>query len=114
MLLDPATLAQLRGEARKIDDAPALPRNAGPVITNSILKNHRERQTGQQTLRNAMAIWGGWQEQIGGLDMRTAQRKFFHTFGMDVMSAQGLGTKDAWTLETKIRDQLQQHNIVST
>jgi DNA repair protein RadD len=114
MLLDPQTLATLRGEARKVDEAPAIPRNAGPMVTNSILKNHREKQAGQATLRDAMAIWGGWQEQLKGLDTRTSQRKFFHTFGMDVMSAQGLGTKDAWTLEQKIRSQLHQHNIVST
>jgi len=114
MLLDPQVLAQLRGEARKVEDAPAIPRNANSTVVNSILKNHRERQAGQATLRDAMAVWGGWQEQLKGLDTRTAQRKFFHTFGMDVMSAQALNTKDAWTLEQKIRNQLHQHNIVST
>lgn len=114
-LLEPAVLAALRNEVRKVDDAPALPISAGPVAVNSVKKTHRERQDGQRTLRDAMGLWAGWQcWDPGSLDsQRTAHRKFFHLFGVDVLSAQALNTKDAWELETKIRNQLTQHNIVS-
>lgn len=108
-LLDPEVLALLRGEAQKVDEAPKIPAFAGPVVTNSILKNHRDKQAIQHSLRDAMQLWGGWQEQK--LDTRTAQRKFFHVFGIDVLTAQGLGQKDAWALEQKIRNELHQHKV---
>ncbi len=113
-LLDPEILAMLQSEISKLEQPPIVA-NSLPMVANSILKNHREKVAGQHTLRDAMATWAGWQGwmEYDGISQRTTQRKFFHTFGIDVMSAQALGTKDAWELETRIRSQLNQHNIVN-
>lgn len=100
--LDPAALARLRGE---IDRPIRLPYGARPEVIGAIKKHHRERQTAQVALREAMAMWGGlWTTR--GDDLRMAQRRFFHTFGLDVASAQALGAREAEELRVKVEKQL--------
>lgn len=100
-LLDPAVLSALRGEINRIDGIQLGPRY--------IQTAHLERQKAQANLRRAMSVWGGWQES--GMATREAQRLFFHTFGVDYMTAQTLGRPGAETLELKIRETLQRSNI---
>jgi DNA repair protein RadD len=87
--LDPAALRALRGEVARIDG----PANAtsDTAVGGAIIRNHRERQTAQQTLRAAMSAWM-WRQS--GTDSEI-QRLFYFTFGTDVMTAQTLGAKDA-------------------
>lgn len=114
MLLDRATLATLRGDVAKFEAEPAIPHNASPVVANSIRKNYRDRMQVQNQLRDAMALWAGWQRwSEADVDaQRKAQRKFFHTFGVDVMSAQALGVREAHDLTQRISAELARNNVV--
>lgn len=102
-LLDPAVLAAMQTEIQKID-APEPVSNGG-VIGNSIAKLHREKQFHQATLRHAITLWGGWRHDSGE-DVRTMQRRFFAAFGVDVLSAQTLGIREAESLELRVRNDL--------
>jgi superfamily II DNA or RNA helicase len=95
-LLEGSALALLQG---RIDAAPVFPYSAGPEVIGSIKKHHRIKGETQQALRQAMAMWAGRQSQA--TDERTVcelQRKFYLTFGIDVLSAQALGRQDAEAL----------------
>jgi superfamily II DNA or RNA helicase len=104
-------LARLRGEAGSIDRAPAMPYNAAPVVVASIAKRHRERGESQQALREVMAIYGGWQESLGRSDSEI-QRAFFLTFGVDVLSAQGLNRADSDKLKDRVEKSLARESVV--
>lgn len=99
MELSPEALARIRGE---IDAQPTFPYGAGPEVIGAIKKRHREKQEAQALLREAMAIWGG-QRTAAGDDIPIAQRRFYHTFGIDVATAQTLNRKDAEELLERIK-----------
>lgn len=91
--LTPDALAALRAA---IDQPPTFPFSAAPEVIGAIKKRHREKTEVQTILRGAMAAWGGAQTQrTDAVAVAELQRKFFHTFGIDVLSAQALGRKDA-------------------
>lgn len=93
--LDQEVLRMMRGQ---IDQPPTYPYGAAPVVVASINKNHRERTEAQTELREAIALWAS-----GKHDIPRAQREFFLTFGIDVLSAQALNRADAITLTERIR-----------
>lgn len=109
--LDPAVLAEMRGEIDRIDVAPRIPQGATPIAAAAIKKRHWERQQAQTTLRDAIATWAGWQVHMGR-DFREGYRRFWHQYGIDVASAQALGAKDATDLESRIRITLSTNNVV--
>jgi len=79
-------------EIAQIDGHNVLyPRGAPPAV---IRQQHIDRQRQQDALRGAMQWWGAYYKQIGDTD-RMMQRRFYLKFGVDVMSAQTLGRKDA-------------------
>lgn len=98
-------------EVERMDAAPFVG-NAVGVIANSIIKNHRDKQLAQATLREIMLTWGGWQENHLGRPRAEAYRRFFHKFGVDVLTAQTLAPVEASQLESKIRADLSANNIV--
>jgi superfamily II DNA or RNA helicase len=108
--LDPAVLAQLRGEIARIDGAPAIPQYVNHVVAGSIKKQHRLRKEAQQELRNAIALWAGYWKMHGASDAES-YRRFFYAFGKDVMTAQTLGTSDATEMTNAIRMEIQRLNI---
>lgn len=108
--LDPSVLALLRGDVRRIDDAPQIPPSATPEVAGAIKRRHWERQQSQVTLRNSIALWAGWQRDQGRSEPET-MRRFFHTFGIDVATAQTLGAREAEALAEKIGAQLDKHNV---
>lgn len=109
--LDATVLAALRGEVAKVDGPCHPPHNLDSRVRQAIVKRHAERASGQSSLRATMALWGGWQRHAG-LSDREIQRKFFLTFGVDVLSAQALGTTDAGLLELNVRAVLAANNVV--
>jgi hypothetical protein len=109
--LDPEVLRQLRGEIDRIDIAPRIPYGANAIVAGAIKNRHWERQQGQQTLRDAIATWAGWQKHLGRGDGES-YRRFWHGFGIDVATAQTLSPKDAADLEARIRTQLSSNNVV--
>lgn len=109
-LVDPAILAALRGDILALDNAPTVSANPNSVIDNTHAKRNRDRQAAQEVLRRTMSLWGGWRNHEGE-DDRHAQRRFFHTFGIDHVTAQTLGTKDAFDLNGKIAEELNRNNV---
>jgi DNA repair protein RadD len=100
--LDPALLAQLRAAVAAVDmpidarraelQATGLP--AIPVMAN--VKRHSERQKAQAALRIAMAHWHP------ELSDRERQKAFWFTFGVSVIEAVALGTRDAELLLDRV------------
>jgi hypothetical protein len=58
-----------------------------------------------------MALWGGWRAHLG-IEQRQAQREWFFKFGVDIMTAQTYGAKEAADLEQRVRAHLQEHSVV--
>jgi DNA repair protein RadD len=75
------------------------------IAISSKMKQHRERLEEVEQLRKAMGFWGGWRKQQGDNDSQM-QRRFFHLFGVDVLSAQALKRADAEALRLRITDKL--------
>lgn len=96
-LMDDETMARLRGEMpATVEDysremyASGLPgRFAGANV-----KRHKERLEVLWALRDAMAVWAGPYHAAGESDTEI-QRRFWHTFGVDVFTAQTLERADA-------------------
>lgn len=110
--LDPEVLKALRGEIARIDNAAYAPKGATPVVMASVAKNHRERKEAQRELRATMAVWGGWQIHQGHTDEREQQRRFWHRYHVDVLTAQTLGAGEAEELRGRIIADMDAANIV--
>lgn len=109
--LDPTVLARMRGEISRIDGAATYPPNAGYAVTTAIAQNHWDRQQSQALLRAFLATWAGWQRQQGRDDAES-YRRFYFKYGVDVASAQALGSAGATALARRIEDDLKANNIV--
>ena len=101
---DEALLSRLRGEIAKVDaDKPPIPYNLQdnkPAVMR-IVKRHGERQQAQQNLRQQISLWAGVRRGRGMSDSEI-NRRFYHKFAVDILSAQSLGRVDAEALATKI------------
>lgn len=91
-------LDQLFGKINKIDsDFVPIPSDASPVVVASIKKNHRERKEAQAALRETMRL-----VMPPTMDERVNNRKFFHAFGVDALTACTLGSSEAEKLRQQI------------
>lgn len=105
--LDASTLASMRGEVARIDAPAEEVRRKMLIAGNSELaaagaaKNHRRRQEAQQTLRDAIAWWAAHRRASGQTDAES-YRRFYLKFGVDVLSAQTLGRREAEELTERI------------
>ena len=105
--LDAATLAQLRGDIDQIDMSVedyrlSLAAKWMPLIGQMAnVKRHVIKQEAQRVLREAIALWAGYQRAAQRPDSES-YRRFYFKFGIDVMGAQALGTKEAEALTLKI------------
>lgn len=105
--LDPSVLAVLRGAVAAVDQsvqemaAAMAGKHAQPMWIQRHAKFHVERQAGQAMLRGAMGRWGG-RMLAAGLTDDEMQRRFWMSFGCDVMTARALNTNDAWALAERI------------
>lgn len=105
LLLDLKALRELRAEVKRVDAEPEFPLNASAGAIAGIRRNHMERQLAQGSLREAIAFYGGARKAEGLAD-REIQSMFWREFGVDVMTAQTLGAKDALTLHANIHSKL--------
>lgn len=110
--LDPATLAALRGEVGRVMGAAKIPESLAPLAAQGLMNSWARRQQAQGHLRNAIALWAGWQRHEGRAD-NEAYRIFFHRYGLDVMTAQTLGAKEAGELHARIEAELQKHGVIA-
>jgi superfamily II DNA or RNA helicase len=110
--LDAATLAALRGEVDRIMGAPIVPSHLPPLAVAGLQKQWAHRQAAIGHLRNALALWSGWKRHQGHSDSE-AYRIFYHTYGVDVLSAQSYNAKDAEALHARINAELQKHGVIA-
>ena len=105
--LDPETLAALRGEIAQVDRHPdevkRMMQKAGHAypIAKGAANRHEERQRAQTDLREAIAWWAGYQRAAGRPDSES-YRRFYFSFGVDVLTAQTLGRPEAEKLTALI------------
>ena len=86
---------------RDVDAAPKFPHGASLAVVGAIKKHHHAKTEAQAELREAMAAWGGVRKAAGD-DDRVMQRRFWHTFGVDVVSALALNAADARSLTNEL------------
>lgn len=101
----PELIAELR---RQAVDAGRLPR-AAPATSGKEymqIKYMEERAQAQRELREVISWWSGIRLHQGMTADSDRYRRFFHTFGIDAYSAQGLGGPDARKLTAAIREEL--------
>lgn len=98
--LDPTVLAHLRGEIERIDDVARIPSGLSVPAELAIKKRHKMRQEAQRELRASIAQWAGYHHPA--LSDSEIYRKFFYTFGTDILTAQTLNTADAEKLKNTI------------
>lgn len=110
--LDAATLAAMRGKVELIDGAPRIPQHLDAMAARGVMNQHHARQQAQHVLREAMALWAGWQF-YQGRDLSQSYRIFYHTFGIDSESAKALGRPDAEALTVKIKTLLDRHGVIA-
>lgn len=108
--LDAEVLARLRGEVARIKGPALFPSGAGPVVRGAISQNHFRRQHSLNSLESAVSVWAGWQKHLGRSD-RESYRRFFHRYGVDVLTAQTLPAADMESLAVRIEADLAANNI---
>lgn len=100
--LDGEVLRRMRGEIARIDAPPIVPA-AAQHVASSVRAAHQKRQAAQFYLREAIDAWAGmWHTDPDNVNYA----RFFHTFGMDVLTACALGEREAQTLKLKIDSKL--------
>jgi superfamily II DNA or RNA helicase len=98
--LDPAVLAVMTGEVRRIDGACYTPGGVPSHVAASIRKDHADRQREQHHLREAIAYWVAQYPQHSD---SVNYKRFYHTFGIDVVTAKTLSSKDAIALRERVQ-----------
>jgi len=99
--LSPEVLAAMRGEVERIDGAPVIPRHLEGPAARAVFNRPLERQQAQAALREAIALWGGWRTAAGE-SVREAQKRFYLEYGVDVLTAQALGAREAEELRGRL------------
>lgn len=105
--LSPDVLAAMRGEVARVDapstDVGDMLRRAGApeIAARGAMARHRDRQTAQTALRDAIAVWAGYQRAANQTPGQVVKR-FYASYGLDVITAQTLGRKKAEELTTKL------------
>lgn len=109
--LDAETLASMRAGVKRADRTvaevklDALSRSVPPIGIRAAMGRQRELLHVQSELRAAMGIWSGLRA-LSGMDPRESQREFYLTFGVDVLTARSLETKQATALRQQIKNNI--------
>lgn len=101
--LDPAVLEKMRNRAEEVMGPPRVPTSAAPNVVVAVKNRWKDRSEAQVILRDWISKWSGVYRFNQNLTDGEIHRKFFLTFGVDVMSAQTLGKTDALELCDRIR-----------
>lgn len=106
-MLTPEALAALRGAVidptltRGQHDAQQLAKGAQSAWLGRHWENYAATGAAQLALRESMDMWaGGWHAR--GAPDNEIQRRFFLRFGVDMLTAQALGEKDATALKERV------------
>lgn len=106
LLYTPDLLAMLTKEADRIMESPKLPRGAGPGAVAGVRASWPERTEAQKNLRDALAWWAGVQRDVYGRSDHESYIRFYRLFGVDVKTAQTLGTTEANRLYNLVWDDI--------
>jgi DNA repair protein RadD len=106
--LSEALLAELRGEIRRIDSEVRMPSGLSEPAQYAIVKTHKERQAAQYALRELISYFAGYLKHKGWEDSRI-YRQFYLMFGIDILTAQTLGAKEA----NKLAEEIKQCGIIT-
>lgn len=105
--LDAETLANMRKAIEQVDRTPSEVRDECaakrmPLIGQMAAVNrHAKLQDAQAVLREAISWWAGYRRAESMSDSE-AYRRFYHRYGVDVLTAQTLGTKEAEELGLRV------------
>lgn len=98
---------KLIAEREKVDESPeALQRRmqqAPPVVRNSAVLNHRNRQNAQIVLRDEIQKWCARYWRVTGHSKDLVQIEFENHFGVNILKAQVLSAKEAEKLTQRIK-----------
>lgn len=108
--LDPEVLRRLRGDAEAVM-GPAPMMGADRHIAVAAHRHHIARQAAQNSLREALALWGGWRAAEGD-SAAEAQRRFWFRYGTTGLEAAALHTQDAQVLDGHVRAELAERGII--
>jgi superfamily II DNA or RNA helicase len=100
ILYTQAMLDELFGAIRKADTL-SIPYGASDEIIGRKRREHQQVVEAQRQLRAAMFLY-----LPPSMDQRVANRRFFHTFGVDTLTAQGLRCADADALRQRILEKV--------
>lgn len=101
--LDPEVLSKLRDKAKKVYYPIQAPNYLASYIKHAIFNRHDKRMQEQSQLRQSIATWAGYLHAEGCTDSEI-YRRFYYTFGIDILTAQTLGTTQTVMLNSKIVD----------
>lgn len=100
-----ALLSQLRGQINNVvTGSPAIPHGATPPIVSRLTKLWDARQVALAELRDAIELWAGIETTVKGRTISEAYRVFYHTFGVDVLTAQTRSCADMQKLTKILRN----------
>lgn len=101
----PELLARMRGEIIRLDTGgAAIPLGATPPIERRLERLWHERQVAQQALRETMQQWAGVRKYVYDESDSMMDRRFYHTFGVDKLTAMTLPRAEAERLTSLIRE----------
>ena len=113
--LSPETLAEMRGEVGIMDMTPneykvyLIDKWVPKIGHNQAIKRHINNQNSQKSLRELLAVWGGYRRYEGQEDSEIYKR-FYWKFGVDMISACALKSKDAESLLNNIIEDIMRCN----
>jgi superfamily II DNA or RNA helicase len=111
-MVDPAVIQELLREVAAIDSSfTPVPRGAAPHVGASLRNKHNDARQTQQALRHVMQVWGGARGVLDGLETAEQQKAFYLKFGVDVLTAQTLRTKEATALLERVKNDLLVDNV---
>lgn len=108
--LDSETLEKLRCAIGRVDSIIYPPSQLDAIAKRAIVNRHMDRQQHQKTLRDRISLWAGYYKTNGCSDSEI-YRRFFFTFGVDVLTAQTLNTRDTNDLDERIEQYLKNKNV---
>ncbi len=101
VLLDAAALRELYAKVIDLTAPFYTPSGVSSTIAQVIVTNHRDKVDAQKNLRDAFAWWAG-ERRAGGLSDQEIDKLFYLTYGLDRLTAFGLGRGDADELTNKL------------
>lgn len=102
----PELLARLRGDADAAQESPYTDHLPNQAAVLRYRRLHSERAEAQRVLRETIDFWAGVEHAAHDYSHSALYRLFYHTFGIDVLSAQSLNRQDTEKLTALIRERL--------